>query len=180
TQIDLDHIRKDLAEVLERQRRALDDARPSAVAKRHAKGMRTARENVADLCDPGTFVEYGALTLANQRSRRSVEELIEKSPADGMITGIGSINGEWFGDPVSRCAVLAYDYTVFAGTQGNRNHLKTDRLVHIAMKGKLPLVLFAEGGGGRPGEDSGDYGDTFAIFAQLSGLVPMIGIVAGR
>jgi acetyl/propionyl-CoA carboxylase alpha subunit/acetyl-CoA carboxylase carboxyltransferase component len=180
TAIDLDHVRHDLGEVLERHRRALDAARPDAVAKRHAKGQRTARENVADLCDPGTFVEYGALAIANQRSRRSVEELIEKSPADGIVTGIGSINGEMFGDPISRCAVLAYDYTVFAGTQGNRNHLKTDRLVHIAMEGKLPLVLFAEGGGGRPGEDSGDYGDTFAIFAQLSGLVPMVGIVAGR
>ncbi|MET0378167.1 MAG: carboxyl transferase domain-containing protein, partial [Spongiibacteraceae bacterium] len=177
---DLDHIRNDLQSVLERHRRALDEARPDAVAKRHAKGQRTARENVADLCDAGTFVEYGALTVANQRSRRSLEELIEKSPADGIVTGIGSINGELFGDPVSRCAVLAYDYTVFAGTQGNRNHLKTDRLIHIAQEGKLPLVLFAEGGGGRPGEDSGDYGDTFAIFAKLSGLVPMVGIVAGR
>jgi acetyl/propionyl-CoA carboxylase alpha subunit/acetyl-CoA carboxylase carboxyltransferase component len=178
--IDLDHIRADLAQVLERHRLAHDEARPKAVVRRHARGQRTARENVADLCDPGTFVEYGALTVANQRSRRTLAELIEKSPADGMVTGIGSVNGELFGDPVSRCAVLAYDYTVFAGTQGNRNHLKTDRLVHIALDGKLPLVLFAEGGGGRPGEDSGDYGDTFAIFAKLSGLVPMIGIVAGR
>jgi acetyl-CoA carboxylase carboxyltransferase component len=109
-----------------------------------------------------------------------VEELIDKSPADGMITGIGSVNGDLFGDPTARCAVLAYDYTVFAGTQGLRNHAKTDRMIHAATEGKLPLVLYAEGGGGRPGEDSGDYGETFAVFAKLSGLVPMVGIVAGR
>jgi acetyl-CoA carboxylase carboxyltransferase component len=142
--------------------------------------MRTARENVDDLCDADTFVEYGALALAAQRRRRTIDELIDKSPADGMVTGVGSVNGELFGDPVARCAVLAYDYTVFAGTQGLRNHAKTDRLVHVATQGRLPLVLFAEGGGGRPGEDGGDYGDTFALFPRLSGLVPMVGIAAGR
>lgn len=177
---DPDAIRPDLAEILERRRRTLDEARPAAVDKRHRLGMRTARENVADLCDPGTFVEYGALAVAAQRRRRTMEELIDKSPADGMVTGVGSINGDLFGDPAARCAVLAYDYTVFAGTQGLRNHAKTDRMIHVATEARMPLVIFAEGGGGRPGEDSGDYGDTFAVYATLSGLVPMVGIAAGR
>jgi acetyl/propionyl-CoA carboxylase alpha subunit/acetyl-CoA carboxylase carboxyltransferase component len=178
--VDLDHIRPDLEHILERHRRALDAARPDAVAKRHRLGLRTARENVDDLVDAGTFIEFGPLAIAAQRRRRTVEELIDKSPADGMVTGIGSVNGDLFGDPMARCAVLAYDYTVFAGTQGLRNHAKTDRMLHAATEGKLPLVLYAEGGGGRPGEDSGDYGETFAVFAKLSGLVPMVGIVAGR
>jgi acetyl/propionyl-CoA carboxylase alpha subunit/acetyl-CoA carboxylase carboxyltransferase component len=178
--VDLDYIRPDLALIVGRHERALDAARPDAVAKRHRLGLRTARENVADLVDAGTFVEYGPLAIAAQRRRRTVEELIEKSPADGMVTGIGRVNGDLFGDPASRCAVLAYDYTVFAGTQGLRNHAKTDRMIRAAMEGKLPLVLYAEGGGGRPGEDSGEYGETFAVFAKLSGLVPMVGIVAGR
>jgi acetyl/propionyl-CoA carboxylase alpha subunit/acetyl-CoA carboxylase carboxyltransferase component len=178
--VDLDHIRPDLAHIVQRHTRALDAARPDAVAKRHRLGLRTARENVDDLVDPGTFVEYGPLAIAAQRRRRTVEELIDKSPADGMITGIGSVNGDLFGDPTARCAVLAYDYTVFAGTQGLRNHAKTDRMIHTATEGKLPIVLYAEGGGGRPGEDSGDYGETFAVFAKLSGLVPMVGVVAGR
>jgi acetyl/propionyl-CoA carboxylase alpha subunit/acetyl-CoA carboxylase carboxyltransferase component len=178
--VDLDHIRPDLAHIVGRHKRALDAARPDAVAKRHRLGLRTARENVNDLVDAGTFVEYGPLAIAAQRRRRTVEELIEKSPADGMVTGIGRVNGDLFGDPASRCAVLAYDYTVFAGTQGLRNHAKTDRMIRAAMEGKLPLVLYAEGGGGRPGEDSGEYGETFAVFAKLSGLVPMVGIVAGR
>jgi acetyl/propionyl-CoA carboxylase alpha subunit/acetyl-CoA carboxylase carboxyltransferase component len=178
--VGLDHIRPDLAHIVQRHERVLDAARPDAVAKRHRLGLRTARENVDDLVDAGTFVEYGPLAIAAQRRRRTVEELIDKSPADGMITGIGGVNGDLFGDPTARCAVLAYDYTVFAGTQGLRNHAKTDRMIHAATEGKLPLVLYAEGGGGRPGEDSGDYGETFAVFAKLSGLVPMVGIVAGR
>jgi acetyl-CoA carboxylase carboxyltransferase component/biotin carboxyl carrier protein len=178
--VDLDHVRPDLAQVEDRRRRIYDDARPVAVAKRHALGMRTARENVDDLVDPGTFVEYGGLALAAQRRRRTLDELVDKSPADGMVTGVGAVNGALFDETASRCAVLAYDYTVFAGTQGLRNHRKTDRLIHVAAEGRLPVVLFAEGGGGRPGEDGGDYGDTFAMWPRLSGLVPMVGIVAGR
>ena len=183
--IDLDAIRPDLKEVLDRQALTLDTARPAAVARRRAKNQRTARENIAALCDPGTFVEYGALVLAAQRQRRSVAELIDKSPADGMITGIGAVNGTIFGDPAARCVVMAYDYTVFAGTQGQQNHRKTDRMIDVAEQGHLPVVLFAEGGGGRPGDTDGIGGGggstrTFAHFAQLSGLVPMVGITSGR
>jgi acetyl/propionyl-CoA carboxylase alpha subunit/acetyl-CoA carboxylase carboxyltransferase component len=178
---DLDDIRPDLAEVFERRRATLDAARPEAVARRRATGQRTARQNVGDLCDPGTFVEFGQLALAAQRRRRSRQELIEKSPADGMITGIGSINGEHFDEPTNRVAVMAYDYTVFAGTQGVKNHAKTDRLIEVIEQGRLPLVLFAEGGGGRPGDtDGGDFGSmTFGHFPRLSGLVPMVGVVSG-
>jgi acetyl/propionyl-CoA carboxylase alpha subunit/acetyl-CoA carboxylase carboxyltransferase component len=183
-EVDLDHIRRDLQEVKERRRRTLDAARPDAVARRRATRQRTVRENVDDLCDPGSFVEYGALVLAAQRARRSFEELIEKSPGDGMVTGVGCINGDLFGDPQARAVVMAYDYTVFAGTQGARNHAKTDRMIGVAQDGRMPVVLFAEGGGGRPGdtETSGDSGGvpTFGRFAELSGLVPLIGITSGR
>jgi acetyl-CoA carboxylase carboxyltransferase component len=182
--VDLDAIRPDLKEVLDRHARTLDPARPAAVARRRAKRQRTARENIDDLCDPGTFVEYGPLVVANQRSRRTLEELIEKSPADGMITGVGSVNGDLFPDPAARCAIMSYDYTVFAGTQGGQNHRKTDRMIDIAEHGRMPMILFAEGGGGRPGDDSSGAGGsgqrTFSRFAQLSGLVPMVGITSGR
>ncbi len=176
---DADGVRPDLAEVLERRRRAQEDAaRPAAVAKRHATGLRTARENVADLCDSGSFSEYGALTLAAQRARRSEQELIEKTPGDGIVTGVGSVGGR-------RTAILAYDYTVLAGTQGIRNHRKTDRLLELAERHRLPVVLFAEGGGGRPGDtDSSELFHlvvpSFHTFARLSGLVPRVGIVSGR
>ena len=179
--VDLDEVRPDLRQVLDRRATIYDAARPAAVARRRAKGQRTARENVDDLCDPGTFVEYAPLVLAAQARRRSLAELIEKSPTDGMITGVGAINGALFDETTARCAVLAYDYTVFAGTQGGRNHAKTDRMIHIAEQARLPLVLFAEGGGGRPGDTEGGDGQrTFARFPQLSGLVPMVGITSGR
>ena len=181
--VDLDEIRPDLEQVLGRRALTRDEHRPEAVARRRKTGQLTTRENIANLVDPGTFVEYGPLVLAAQRSRRSEEELIVKSPADGMITGVGSVNRDLFGDPAARCAIMAYDYTVFAGTQGAQNHRKTDRMIDIAEHGRMPMILFAEGGGGRPGDTDrvGESGQrTFSRFAQLSGLVPMIGITSGR
>ncbi|MBB6521072.1 carboxyl transferase domain-containing protein [Pseudoteredinibacter isoporae] len=184
-QIDLDAIREDLQEVLERHRKTLDDYRNAAVTKRHAKGMRTARENINDLIDPGSFNEYGAMALAAQRKIKSVEDLIEQSPADGLIGGTASINGEVYSEDQSRCMVLSYDYSVFAGTQGLMNHKKTDRLLGLAKQWQLPVVFFAEGGGGRPSDTdfAGVAGldcHTFSAMAELSGLVPTVGIVAGR
>ena len=182
--VDPDHIRPDLEEVLARHAVTLDDARPKAVARRRAKHLRTARENVEDLVDAETWVEYGPLVIAAQRRRRSLDDLIANTPADGMITGVGSINGEMFDDPANRCAVMAYDYTVLAGTQGAQNHRKTDRMIGVAREGRMPMVLFAEGGGGRPGDTDmvggGGGQGTFSQFATLSGLVPMVGITAGR
>lgn len=181
---DPDAIRPDLAEVLARREAGLDAARAEAVARRHRSGRRTARENIDDLCDAGSFIEYGALALASQRHRRTPEELIEISPADGLVAGIGAVNGEHFDDTRSRCLVLAYDYTVFAGTQGYMNHKKKDRLFKLAEQLRLPVVAFAEGGGGRPGDDwtspTALETSTFAHFARLGGLVPRVGIVAGR
>lgn len=183
--IDLMVIRPDLQVVLDRHAILYDDARPDAVAKRRARGQRTARENLADLCDDGSFVEYGALVIAAQASRRTKEDLIANTPADGIITGIGNINGDMFGYDQSLSAVMAYDATVLAGTQGKRNHIKTDRLVERARRDEMPFVLFAEGGGGRPGDVdfpfvSGLYQPSFAALAELSGEVPLLGIVSGR
>ena len=186
---DLDRIRPDLQKVIDRHAPTLDAHRAAAVAKRHAQGGRTARANIADLCDladdPGNFSEYGALAIAAQTRRRSLEDLIANTPADGMVTGIGSINARQFGPEKSRAVVMAYDYTVLAGTQGMRNHHKTDRMLGIAHRLRLPVVLFAEGGGGRPGDTdmpivAGLNNHTFSQFAALSGKVPVVGIVHGR
>jgi acetyl-CoA carboxylase carboxyltransferase component len=181
---DLDAVRPDLAEVLDRQGRTLDAGRPGMVERRHGQGRRTARENIEDLCDAGSFTEYGSLAIAAQRGRRSLDELIERTPADGLVAGIGRVNGSRFGDRRSSCAVLSYDYTVLAGTQGQQNHRKKDRLFELIERQRLPVVLFAEGGGGRPGDT--DYAvitglDTtaFARFGALSGLVPLVGIASG-
>jgi acetyl-CoA carboxylase carboxyltransferase component len=182
--VDVEAIRPDLAEVLERQSRALDAGRPGAVESRRQRGRRTARQNIDDLCDPGSFTEYGALAIAAQRGRRSLEELIERTPADGLVTGIGTVNRDVIDDGSTSVAVLAYDYTVLAGTQGQQNHRKKDRMFELVERLRLPVVLFAEGGGGRPGDT--DYAvitglDTtaFARFGNLSGLVPLVGVVSG-
>ncbi len=182
---DLDAIRPDLAEVIARHRFTLDEARPEAVARRRKTGHRTARENIDDLVDPGSFLEYGALAIAAQKRRRTTEDLIANTPADGLITGIGTVNCGLFAPDKARCAALAYDFTVLAGTQGAMNHRKTDRLMAVIADQKLPVVWFAEGGGGRPGDTdttavAGLDVPTFRSFAQLSGIVPKIAIVAGR
>jgi acetyl-CoA carboxylase carboxyltransferase component len=170
--------RMDLRAVRERHELGLDAARPEAVAKRRERGRRTARENLAELVDENSFVEYGPLVFAAQERRRSREELIERTPADGLIGGVGEVDGQ-------RCVAMSYDYTVLAGTQGMRGHQKKDRLFELAERRRLPVVLFAEGGGGRPGDVdapivAGLDCRAFNLFARLSGLVPLVGIASGN
>ncbi|MEM7016667.1 MAG: carboxyl transferase domain-containing protein [Pseudomonadota bacterium] len=179
--IDLDEIRGDLQENIDRHAWALDENRPRAVEKRRRTGQLTVRENVDNLVDEGTFVEYGPLVLAAQRRRRTMEWLRENSPGDGVVMGIGHVNGDKFPDTESRCAVVAYDFTVLAGTQGMKNHYKQDRMFSVIERYRLPVVLFSEGGGGRPGDTDGGGGigmdvETFTAWSKLSGLVPMIGV----
>ena len=176
--------RADLSDVLARRALGTDDARPDAVARRRALGRRTARENVADLVDDGSFVEYGPLVVAAQAKRRSHEDLITRTPADGLIGGIGTVNGDRFTGRAAQAIVVSYDYTVMAGTQGHRNHRKKDRLFDVAERLRLPIVFFTEGGGGRPGDtDTGGVTGldclAFLWFAQLSGTVPLVGVNAG-
>ncbi|RBY75118.1 carbamoyl-phosphate synthase large subunit [Blastococcus sp. TF02-09] len=184
-QIDFDADRADLAEVRRRHEIGLDEHRTEAVAKRHAQGRRTARENLDDLVDEGSFLEYGPLVFAAQERRRSREELQERTPADGVVGGLADINGDLVGPDRSAAVVVSYDYTVLAGTQGMRGHLKKDRLFELAEKRRLPVVLFAEGGGGRPGDVDHPVVsalDTaaFTLFGRLSGLVATVGIGSGR
>ncbi len=174
-----------LAEVIERKNMLQDEFRPDAVARRRKTGQQTARENVAAVCDSDSFREYGALVLAEQRTRRSLEELIRMSPADGLVAGTARVNSDLFPEGNSHCAVIAYDYTVFAGTQGRANHKKMDRVFNIAARDNLPLILFAEGGGGRPGDVdnirvAGLNFSTFTMMARRSGKAPSVGIVSGR
>ena len=183
--LDLDAIRPDLAEVLERQALTRDDLRPEAVARRRRTGQRTARENVEDLVDPGSFTEYGALVLAARRRRHSMDELVRRTPADGLVAGMGRVNGDLFGDERARCLVMAYDYTVLAGTQGKFNHHKKDRMFALAEQWRLPMVFFTEGGGGRPGDTDIVFAadlhiPAFHLLGRLSGLVPLVGIASGR
>jgi acetyl-CoA carboxylase carboxyltransferase component/biotin carboxyl carrier protein len=185
TRVDPAHVRPDLAEVLERHAIGTDARRPDAVERRRKTAQRTARENVEALCDPDSFVEYGPLVIAAQRRRRPVDELIERTPADGLVAGIGTINAGAFGADAARAIVCAYDYTVLAGTQGMQNHRKKDRMFELAEQWRLPVVFFTEGGGGRPGDTDGTGVAgldcwAFHYWGGLSGLVPLVGINSGR
>ena len=176
--------RPDLTELRRLRSLTLDESRDDAVERRHARGGRTARENLEELVDPGTFTEYGRFAVAAQRARAEVEDLAVRTPGDGLIAGTASVNGDLFGEG-SRCAVLSYDYTVLAGTQGAIGHLKKDRLFELIEKTRLPTIFFAEGGGGRPGDTdfpvvSALQVRAFALWAKLSGLVPRVAIVKGR
>lgn len=187
TGVNVDEIRPDLEEMRARHRFGLDEARPEAVAKRRKISARTARENVANTCDPESFIEYGALTVAAQRGQHSVEELMQTTTGDGLIAGLGSVNGAYFDEAKSRCAVMAYDYTVVAGTQSYFNHKKACRILEIARERSIPVIWWTEGGGGRPGEvdiahvrPTGLNIDTGIFYARLSGLVPRIAVNHGR
>lgn len=177
--------RPELAEVEQRRRLWSDEARPAAVERRHATGRRTVREDLADLVDEGSWDEYGGFAVAAQRGRRSIEELITSTPGDGVLTGLARINGELVGTERSRAVVVAYDYTVLAGTQGIAGHAKTDRMLSVVDQLQVPVVLLAEGGGGRPGDTDypivgGLHLMTFASWARLSGVVPRIAVASGR
>jgi len=183
---DPDAVRADLAELQARLARTQDANRPEKIAKRHEKGHRTARENVEDLCDADSFIEYGQLMVAAQRMRRDLDDLIDNTPADGLVAGFGAVNGDAFDEDAARTAVLAYDYTVLAGTQGMFNHKKTDRVLEMANEWQVPTVFYTEGGGGRPGDTdaskiSGGGLDvmTFATWAQASGAAPRIAVNNG-
>jgi acetyl-CoA carboxylase carboxyltransferase component/acetyl/propionyl-CoA carboxylase alpha subunit len=183
--LDLDRVRPELEELRRRRHQLTDAARREAVERRHATGLRTARENLADLCDPGTFVEYGGFAVAAQRSRRSLEELQQRTQADGLIGGIARVNGELFDDDRAQTVVLSYDYMVLAGTQGMFGHKKKDRLFEVTERLRRPVVFFTEGGGGRPGDTdvpmvAGLDTVAFALWAGLSGVVPRIGVANGR
>jgi acetyl-CoA carboxylase carboxyltransferase component len=177
--------RGDLERVRERRALLEDEARPDAVARRHAAGHRTVRENVAALVDPGSFSEYGGLAIAAQRGRKGVERLLRETPADGLVTGVATVNADVAAPERARVAVAAYDVTVLAGTQGHVNHLKKDRLFRLAAEQRLPVVLLADGGGGRPGDTDVSGGawldvPAFALLARLSGTVPLVAVVTGR
>jgi acetyl-CoA carboxylase carboxyltransferase component len=176
--------RADLAELHDRRAWLADAARPDAVARRHAAGRRTARENLADLVDPGSWVEYGGLAVAAQRAIRDEAELAERTPADGFVGGLATVNAGLFGADAARCAVASYDYLVMAGTQGMVGHRKKDRLFDVVRRLRVPAVLFAEGGGGRPNDTDVPVAsalDTmaFQLWAGLSGLVPRVGVASG-
>ena len=150
---DLNTPRSDLELLHHRRTFIHDDFRAEKIARRHGKEQRSPQENIAHLTD-GTFREYGPLVTA--ASWQDQQWLRETTQADGLVMGIGYINGDQFPPEQSRAVAVHYDYMVVAGTQGGRGHYKQDRMYELAGRYRMPLVLFAEGGGGRPGISGGE------------------------
>lgn len=169
-------------EFRDRLKFTLDEGRPEPITKHHARGYRSARENLDDLCDIDSFLEYGQLAVAAQRKRREFDDLKINTAADGVITGLATINAELFGIEASKVVVIVYDYTVLAGTQGVFHHQKLDRAFELAEELRLPVVMYTEGGGGRPGDTDYELSmnlNSFASWAKLSGRVPTITVNNG-
>lgn len=177
--------RPELAALRERRARGRDEQRAEALQRRRQKGYRSARENLADLVDKDSFLEYGELAVAAQRNRRDYEALQRETPADGVLTGVGTVNADYFDAATTRTAIAVYDYSVLAGTQGFFHHAKLDRIIDIAQRRKLPFVMYTEGGGGRPGDTdvttqiAGLNVPTFARWAALDTGKPRIAVNNG-
>jgi acetyl-CoA carboxylase carboxyltransferase component len=173
------------SELFERLQKTTDLHRTEQQSKRHAKGFRTARENVAMLCDQDTFREYGQLAVAAQRQRKDYNNLQSETAADGVITGVGEINCNLIEAGSTSVAIVVNDYSVLAGTQGYFHHAKLDRIIDIAQRQNLPVIMLTEGGGGRPSDTdittvlSGLQCTTFSRWAGLAGKVPRITVNNG-
>jgi acetyl-CoA carboxylase carboxyltransferase component len=182
---DLNTPSKALASVDQRKRKTLDTARAQARDKRVAKGYRTARENLNDLCDTDSFIEYGQFAVAAQRQRKDYEELQSTTAGDGILTGLATINANLYGPSRSKTAVIINDYSVLAGTQGYFHHAKLDRILAVAERQGVPVIMYSEGGGGRPGDtdittvNSGLQCGSFGSWAALAGKSPRIAVANG-
>jgi acetyl-CoA carboxylase carboxyltransferase component len=165
---------KDLADDLGvRREKALAMGGAEAIAKQHAEGKLTVRERVARLFDPGSFQEIGLLaTHANISSAMKGRD----TPADGVVTGFGKINGR----PAS---LIAYDFTVMAGSMGRTAEVKCNRAREIALSKRMPMIWLIDSAGARIQEA---IGSTFAgsgfLFREesiMSGVVPMVAAMMG-
>ena len=182
--IDPDFIRGDLQQLIDRLSYTLDENRPEAVAKRRKRGYRMPRENIAQLIDEGSLLEYWPLIVAPEHQRYDEETLRKNTPADGLVAGTCTINAGLFGEEAARACIISHDYTVMAGTGSTRTGDKLKRMIDLCHRFTLPLVFFAEGGGGRSGDDSTPGvafdSDVHTQFCKLSGLVPLVGVTNGR
>src|SRR5713226_4193397 len=165
---------KDLVEDLKaRRQRALAMGGAQAIAKQHAEGKLTVRERIDRLFDAGSFNEIGLLAT---HANISPEMKGRETPADGVVTGFGKINGR----PVS---LIAYDFTVMAGSMGRTAEVKCNRAREIALSKRMPMVWLIDSAGARIQEA---IGSTFAqsgfLFREesiMSGVVPMVAAMMG-
>lgn len=143
------------------------------IKKQHDAGKLTARERIHLLFDPNSFVELGALA----QSEASEKDIKGKAtPADGCVTGYGKINGRL-------ACVIAYDFTVLAGSIGAVGERKATHIRDMALKQRIPIIWLLDSAGARIQELAGSHfaqsGQLFYEQVQLSGLVPQVAAMMG-
>jgi propionyl-CoA carboxylase beta chain len=167
-------MRRLLADAEERRAAVMDGARPKAVARQRANGKKTARERIEALCDAGSWREFGALVTA--AADTDVTRDLD-APADGILTGLATIDGRWV-------VVTSQDFTVYGGSSSVIGSLKLARAVDKAIDSGLPLIRLLEGGGHRiqEGLDARHFASAkgiFNAFTRASGWVPIVAAMLG-
>lgn len=154
-----------------KRERALKMGGEERVERQHSQGKLTVRERLDRLCDKGSFVEFGALA-----DHMDPQLAGKEAPADGVVTGVGRIDGR----PV---AVCAYDFTVMAGSMGNIGEQKVSRIRAVALSQKIPFIWLLDSAGARIQQGVGStFAGAGALFREqvaLSGVVPMVAAVMG-
>jgi len=151
------------------------------VERQRSRGKLDARARLKQLFDEGTFEEYGLLAAANGQLAGE-EDPARRSPADGVITGVGEIDGR-------SVAAAIYDFTVFGGSIGEVGERKVTRLREIALRDRIPMVWLVDSAGARL-EAGGDidprkiagFADTGYLFREqvvMSGVVPQVAAMMG-
>jgi len=165
-----------LEELKEKKEKALQQGGPERVKKQHDKGRLTARERIARLLDPGTFVEFGLLACSDMPGME------DKTPADGLITGYGLVNGRQIG-------IIANDFTVLASTNARIYTRKAKQMWDKSAERGFPLVLLGESGGGRLPDIQGAKGivslisgDARSVLSQYSHIrkTPWVTAIMGQ
>lgn len=142
------------------------------IDKQHAAGRKTARERIAFLLDPGTFVELDKFV-----THRSTDFGMEKTKflGDGVVSGYGKIDGRLI-------YVFAQDFTVFGGSLSRANADKIIKVMDLAMKMGAPVIGLNDSGGARiqEGVESlAGYADIFYRNVMSSGVIPQISAILG-
>ncbi|MCF8563252.1 acyl-CoA carboxylase subunit beta [Alicyclobacillus tolerans] len=146
---------------------------PKRIEKQHELGKWTARERIARLFDAETFVEMGVLA---HHQEQSGDMAGRSTPADGVVTGYGKVNGRM-------ACVAAYDFTVMAGSMGRVGEKKVSRMREWALKNRSPLIWLIDSAGARIQEAASsrfaETGDIFFEEVRMSGVVPLVCAMMG-
>ncbi len=153
-----------------RRKEAMMGGGAERIKKQHGKGKLTARERIKSLLDPESFVEIGLFVESRHRALSGV-----RTPADGVVTGYGTIDGRLV-------YVYAQDFTVMGGSLGEAHAAKICRIIELALKAGAPLIGLNDSGGARiqEGVDSlKGYGEIFKLNVKASGVIPQIIAIMG-